>query len=80
LHDHSIIYLNSSLSSGRVPEKIICSLIKKQFLLSLVLLFTVQKQFFHSFHGCPAFSAGLFSCNIAVMQSGSLLPAACPAV
>ena len=25
-----------------------------------MLLFTVQKQFFHSFHGCPAFSAGLF--------------------
>jgi len=33
---------------------------KKYFLLSLMLLFTVQKQFFHSFHGCPAFSAGLF--------------------
>jgi len=24
------------------------------------LLFTVQKQFFHSFHGCPAFRRGFF--------------------
>jgi hypothetical protein len=24
------------------------------------MLFTVQKQFFHSFHGCPAFFGGAF--------------------
>jgi hypothetical protein len=29
---------------------------------TLKKLFTVQKQFFHSFHGCPAFFGGAFFC------------------
>jgi len=30
---------------------------------TLKKLFTVQKQFFHSFHGCPAFFSGAFFCT-----------------
>jgi hypothetical protein len=30
---------------------------------TLKKLFTVQKQFFHSFHGCPAFLGGAFFCD-----------------